>query len=221
MKNIILLVIILLLSSLSILYSKPIELHLIQLNWSWTIAKLTPYLFYIVEGLMLFFIFKKTLKLSNYLKLIILVLAFVLPFLIGFAFNPIYQGDFSKQGVLSFTKPSDKDIADYDLLVYTIPGCPFCHESTFFANLMQKRVPSLRINYIVCTTDSAQIEPYRINLDKKINVSLAENPTKASQTAGGSFPAFLLIKNNKAIQKWSNDQFGVRAKDLVEASAKE
>jgi hypothetical protein len=104
MKNIILLVIILLLSSLSILYSKPIELHLIQLNWSWTIAKLTPYLFYIVEGLMLFFIFKKTLKLSNYLKLIILVLAFVLPFLNRLYFNPIYEGDFSKQGTTKFHK---------------------------------------------------------------------------------------------------------------------
>jgi hypothetical protein len=221
MKNIILLVIILLLSSLSILYSKPIELHLIQLNWSWTIAKLTPYLFYIVEGLMLFFIFKKTLKLSNYLKLIILVLAFVLPFLIGFIFNPIYEGAFSKQGITSFKAASKKDMQGVDLVVITIPECRFCRESTIYCNLMLKRNPNLKIRYIVCTKDTNQIQPYQDKLDKKIDVALAEDPNQAAKTAGGSFPAFLLIKNNKAIQKWSNDQFGVRAKDLVEASAKE
>lgn len=201
-----------------IVFFKKIEKFLIDLNFSWTLSKLTPYILLVIFGVLLMMLMKKYLKMNNYLKMIMLILCGVLPFIIGFIFNPIYEGDFSKQGITSFAATSKKDIQGVDLVVLTIPGCPFCHESTIYSNLMQTRNPKLKIRYIVCAKDSNQIQPYQDKLDKKIEVLLAEDPNQAAKTAGGSFPAFLLIKNNKAIQKWSNDQFGVRAKDMVETA---
>jgi len=162
-------------------------------------------------------IVKKVLIKNKLLKILTQLIVIVLPFLVGFAVNPIFQGDFSKQGVTNFEKANSNDVKNTNLVVLTIPGCPFCHESTIYSNLMQKRNPNLKIRYIVCAKDSNQIEPYRNKLDKKIEVVLAENPNMSAKSAGGSFPAFLLIQNNKAVLKWSNDQFGVRAKDLVES----
>lgn len=201
-----------------IVFFKKIEKFLIDLNFSWTLSKSTPYILLIIFGVLLMMSMKKYLKMNSYLNLVMLIVGGVLPFIIGFIFNPIYEGDFSKQGITSFTATSKKDIQGVDLVVITIPGCRFCHESTIYSNLIQKRNPDLKIRYIVCAKDSNQIEPYRDKLDKKIAVVLAEDPNQAAKTAGGSFPAFLLIQNNKAIQKWSNDQFGVRAKDMVEAA---
>lgn len=214
-------VIALILNIVIIIFFKKIEKFLIDLNFSWTISKSIPYLFLMIFGILLMFSLKKRLKIGNVLKQIILVLVAVCPFMIGFTMNPIYEGDFSKQGTTNFEAPNKKDFSGVDLVVITIPGCPYCHESTFYSNLMHKRNPKLKIKYIVCAKDTNQIQPYRDKLDKNIEVALAEDPNQAAKTAGGSFPAFLLIQNNKAIQKWSNDQFGVRAKDLVESVTKQ
>jgi hypothetical protein len=218
MKNIYLLLILLVITSGSLIYSKAIELFLINQNFSWTFSKIIPYFLLVLEGILLGLIAKRMLKSKKIIKLGVQFICIIFPFLTGFALNPIYQGDFSKNGSTNVVNAKNDKFKGYDLVVITITGCPFCHESTFYANKMLQRNPKLKIKYLVCNNNEAETKPYREKLDKKIAVELAQTPQQMAQTAGGSFPAFILIKENKAIQKWSNDQFGVRAKDLVESA---
>ena len=207
-------IIVTVLTAITIYFFKPFESALLNLNFSWTFSKALPYLLLIVEGVLLSYYTGKILKIR--LKIILQILMLVLPFVIAFALNPIYQGDFSKNGSLPKIKELPIDFKNVDLVVVTIPGCPFCHESAYNSNLMLKRNPKLKIRYIVCNTNLQELKPYREKLDSKIEVVLASDPTLLSQIAEGSFPSFFYLKTNKVIEKWSNDQFGVRAKDLVE-----
>lgn len=219
MKKIISFVVLNLVLVLILLFFAKIEAFFLDtLHFSWTFSKVIPYLLLLILG----FVWSKKLlsfiplKRVLVLRIIRIALIFV-PFAIGFALHPIYEGDFSKNGSDLATTISYSEIKKTDLLVITIPNCPYCYEAIGRLKKMKQRNPKLRITYVVCTSDKKLIETYKKEVDGVFKVTTAKNPEKMAELAGFSFPAFVQFKENKPVYRWSNSQFGVRAIDLIES----
>lgn len=205
----------------SILFAfKSLESNLLEGNFSWTISKSLPYLVLVMGGILLAYSFAKAFKMkSGILKALVVILLIVAPFGIGFAMHPIYEGDFSSEG---------KEISDskleidkkYDLLVITIPDCPYCLESIFRLKLIKKRNPSIKILFSVCTSEEQKLSLYKELIAGDFDIETARDLEASIKLAEGSFPAFVHMKKGIPVYKWSNDQFGAGAIDELEAEIK-
>lgn len=209
-----------LLSVLLIFFSKNLDGLLVSWNYSWTFSKVIPYLLLIIFG----FLIARKLKMffllpSKILRKILFWGVLVFPFAIGFIFNPIYQGDFSKEGTTFAKSESPRELTKYDLTVLSIPDCPYCHEAVGTINMIQARNPEMKIKFIVCSSEKRQLDPYKAKLHSAIKVVLAKDIKAISEINKGSFPSFITPQENE-IYIWSNDSFGVRAKDFLENSIK-
>lgn len=214
------LLILILTSTIGIIFFKDIEYFMLYLNFSWTLSKITPYFVLIVLGLLL--AKKSSRKLIfkvPFLNKILLLLIILSPFAIGFAIHPIYEGDFSKTGNELKTKEIS-DFKNYDFIVLTIPGCKYCHESVSMINKIQERNSNMQIKYIVCNKDMKEISPFSKNLNQNIKVNLVEDIDVILKINNGKFPCFIMNKKN-SIYFWFNNQFGTRAKDFLEQNFKE
>lgn len=193
------------------------ESYLLESGLSWTMSKILPYLAMILLGIVLWIIAKKLLKSVNkYLRLILLLVVFIAPFLLYFVQSPIYQGDFTNNGTLVDQTDATAELTGKKLVVITIPGCPFCYEAIDQLRVMKDRVPALEVEYIVCSSDSTTMDWYQEKGGDFIAVRLAENKDEMAKLAQHAFPTFVLVDNKKALKTWSNDSFGVFAKDEVE-----
>ncbi len=190
----------------------------LNLGMSHTISKTIPYLLSILVGLYLARIIFKSQRVKNKIaKLIVAILAFIVPFGIYFAFNPIYEGDFSEDGKEIKIRNATTTSVKNGLLVLTIPGCPYCFESISSLKQMKNRNPELNIIFAVTgSKDTLVLKDYRKEVGGVFPVQLLPNSIALSSEIGSKFPAFIMVKNGSAIYSWSNDQFGVRAKDRVE-----
>lgn len=203
---------------LFITFFKRIELISLNLGLSWTFSKILPYFILGLSGVLLFMQFIK-INFNKFLKLIIGSIILLLPFLIGFILNPIYEGDFSKQGASIKTNFSPKDFKNNGLMVVTIPDCPFCFGAIEKLKILKRRNPQLKIEFVVCSTNKQSIQNYIKEINGEFSIRLANNPENLAKTAGFKFPAFIKVQNKKPIYKWSNDEFGVRAIDDFESSS--
>ena len=114
----------------------------------------------------------------------------------------------------------NNDFNENGLSVLSIPGCHFCSESIEKLKKIKKRNPKLSITFIVLSRDLRALTKYKKEINGVFKLKLASNPDNFAVLAQLKFPAFLIIKNKKPIYRWSNDQFGVRAIDLLEAIKK-
>jgi hypothetical protein len=201
---------------ISILFFKKLELLLLNFNFSWTISKIFPFALVVTLSFLLFWKLKKLNLIRNrILNYLLFIVFFVLPFGIAFALNPIYEGDFSIEGK-SILPQDPRDFKGNDFIVITIPGCKYCHESTEMINLLQERNPDLKIKFLVCSSNEKELQAYRKKLLPKVNVSLSLNIGSILNVNQGKFPSFVLNREGK-YTIWDNNNFGVRARDLVEA----
>jgi thioredoxin-related protein len=200
-----------------------IEQWVINSNFSWTSAKIAPYLLLVIFGVLIarwlskFFIYKIISNRIKFLRPIVFVVITAIPFVIGFVLNPIYEGDFSKQGTEIQNQESINDFRKVDLAVITIPGCPYCYHSISKLKQLKARNPEMRIKFIVCTSNNEDLKDYIAEGGKEIVVTKTKNIETLSKMAEGKFPTFVMINNNKATYSWSNDQFGCLALDQLES----
>jgi thioredoxin-related protein len=200
-----------------------IEQWVINSNFSWTSAKIAPYLLLVIFGVLIarwlskFFIYKIISNRIKFLRPIVFVVITAIPFVIGFVLNPIYEGDFSKQGTEIQNQESINDFRKVDLAVITIPGCPYCYHSISKLKQLKARNPEMRIKFIVCTSNNEDLKDYIAEGGKEIVVTKTKNTENLSKMTEGKFPTFVMVKNNKAIYSWSNDQFGCLALDQLES----
>lgn len=211
------------LSTLTLIYFKSINEYLLEYGFSWTFSKMLPYLLLVVSGVFMFISKMFSVSAIKFLvpklpavKFLLYFIYLLGPFTIGFAINPIYEGDFAMDGTEIAESISLKEFKNADLVVITIPGCPFCFESITDLKKIQARKPSMKIHFVVCSTEKSSLSYYKKEIDGAFKCSLASDAEKMMQLAEGTFPTFVLIKDKKAVSKWSNNQFGVRAKDLIE-----
>ena len=184
---------------------------LLDLGMSWTWSKALPYVLFLLLGFMLYFGFRSKLK-KRAFKLTFILMT-ILPVTVYFLFNPIYEGDFSN----NYREAKlEKDLRKNELSVIAIPNCPYCAESIDRLNRMVERTNVKRINFIVLTEDKQALKQYEQMASKKIKVSALSDFPKYAQLTNGRFPSFVYVSSPK-MRVWSNDGFGVRAIDWVEA----
>jgi hypothetical protein len=204
-------------SIVTILFFNQINIILIDLNFSWTVSKMSPYILLLISGAMFFALFTGIIF-NKIISLILRFLLLILPFIIGFIFHPIYEGDFSNNSVTPNDKVNNFEKINNGLSVVAIAGCPFCLESIGKLKLIKKRNPKLNIDFIVCTKDIKIVKDYQKIAGNSINVRLAQNSDSLAGLVGWRFPTFLEKKNDKLSLQWSNDNFGVRAVDQFESN---
>lgn len=155
---------------------------------------------------------------SRWLKFSLKIVLLILPFSIGFAFHPIYEGDFALKGQKVLTNHSKSDFKKNGLTVVAIVDCPFCFSSISKLKMIKKRNPNIAIDFVVCTKDKNYITNYIKEAEGVFKIRLAENPDSLALIAGWRFPTFIKVENKKPVYLWSNDQFGVRAIDQLESN---
>lgn len=178
-------------------------------------SKSLPFVLMLVLGILLVYLIRRKLK-KRWMRNASFVLL-LLPVVIYFIVNPIYNGDFSNDFRVENVDSTTKEIKKGTLTVITIPGCPFCLESIPTLKIMKDRVESKKdINFIVCSSQRSDLKKYKAESKGKLKVKLAKNIDAMAKLAGGSFPAFVYTSKSGEMTVWSNDGFGVVAKDWVE-----
>ena len=179
----------------------------------WTLSKITPYMLTIVGGLFLTYLFSKISGRIRFIRFFV----WIIPFGIFFILNPIYEGDFSNNYRVVHLKNDLINSKEKQLLVITIPGCPFCLASIQTMKQIKKRVPTLKVKYIVCSSDSLTVKPYSREINRTFPISTTQNPKEWAEICQGKFPSYVLV-TKKGTRIWSNDNFGSLAKDELEKS---
>jgi hypothetical protein len=193
------------------------ESFLLNLGLSFTLSKLIPYLFSLVFGLILTFLFLKKSKKNGIglvPKLLISSVLVVAPFLIYFAIHPIYQGDFSNN---SYSVASTIDFPKKkQLTIIALANCPYCIQSIEASKLLKKKNPAISIEYWVLSNNPMHQLKYKKLLGNTAQVKLkARISDELAVIAKGSYPTFVISNKHKAIKVWNNDSFGVMAMDEV------
>ena len=182
----------------------------LELGFSWTLAKLTPYALMVLLGFILIYTFHSRIQ-HKVKKWILISILGVLPFVVYFSIYPIYQGDFSNK---HFTpKQLERFPQKLTLSIVVLPGCPYCHETISFMNALISREPKLHIRYVVVSESMAPLSLFSSKLDKRISVIRAKNQKNWIIMAQGGFPCMMISEHSKIIYAWENDFFGVRAID--------
>ena len=212
--------IILIISGFTIYSFKSFEMELLNGGFSWTMSKLLPYVTAVIEGLLLAYTFSKGFKFkSKIVKVLAVLLLFAAPFAAVFVLHPIYEGDFSSEGT-EIKADTLKVDEKYDLLVVTIPDCPFCLESIFRLKQIKKRNPEVKMLFSVCTTNKQKLSLYKQLIAGDFDIEMAKDIDASVKLADAHFPTFVQLKKGLPVYKWSNDQFGAGAMDEFESGIK-
>jgi len=205
------------LTLINLLKFQQIEQSLLKSGVSWTFSKIFPYVSLLILGfLMGWWLSRRLMFRVKYVRAIVFWAVFIIPFVIGFILHPIYEGDFAQQAVELTDSPKLKEFKNTDLVVITIPDCPYCFGAIAKLKLIKERNPDMRISFVVCSSDKNTLKPYKEEAGNAIKVSNAKNIETLSQIAEMRFPSFVFVKNNQPVCRWTNDQFGVRAIDKLE-----
>lgn len=193
-----------------------IETFFLDFGLSWSISKALPYIIALLLGLFLLLLFNKIHFKKKWPKRISSIFVFLVPLSVYFAIYPIYEGDFSNQGI----KPTSqiKFPASKALTVVVLPDCPYCYQSISLINKLKSRNPNMPINYWVVSSDTL---PPKAGILSKIptqyHVYQRHDITEMSQLVLGTFPCYVLSDSGNVQKVWNNNQFGVRALDEIEA----
>lgn len=188
------------------------ETIFLDLGFSWTAAKLIPYLMMALLGFILVYTFHRKIQ-HRVKKWLSMSLLCFLPFGTYFAFYPIYQGDFVNVHFLP--KQLDKFPSKLTLTIVVLPSCPYCHETITLMNHLKDSYPKLHIRYVVVAESKQAMQVFRSKLNPKIGVQLSKTPKDWIIMAQGGFPCMILSKDKKMIYAWENGHFGVRAIDDI------
>jgi len=184
-------------------------------NFSWVAAKLGPYVYFLVLGLLFGLLVVWKLKFKGHVRILFLISIPIVSLSLYFAFYPIYLGDFSNERKCLNRDSSMSEFKENRLIVLSLPGCPYCLESMERMRIVKQRHPSVTIEYKVCHGDSSALRWFQKKGKNDFEYSLASDVKMTSKLAAGLYPTYVL--SNKSILKvWSVEQFGMSAIDEVE-----
>lgn len=188
-----------------------IELFLLRLGASFSVAKFFPFLVLVLIGIslsLLFFRLPLLKFMPKLLKLIpILCLTFA-PATIYFIYYPIYEGD-----IYDLSETPKHKVAlniDSELVVFALPGCKYCTASAQLMNNIQPYL-SCKIGFWILGSDSSDVKTYKKLLNKNIHCELGPERDDILELTKGQFPTFFMIKNHQIQKVWHNNGFGVSA----------
>jgi hypothetical protein len=180
---------------------------------SFTASKFLPYFLTVFLGIVFSKLLYRHISASKIIRNIFTALITILPFGIYFAIHPIYQGDFSNEGVLIKKKlvlPKDKD-----LLIVALADCPYCIQSQETIKLIHQKNKKIKAEYLIVNGTKQDSIRYARRLLGFASCRTIKNSVPLLQTIQGSFPSFILVRKGKLNKVWSNNTFGVRAWDEV------
>ena len=189
------------------------ETLLNNLGLSFTLSKFIPYLLTILIGIVCAKLLSKHISASKIIRNIFITLITILPFGIYFAINPIFQGDFSNEGVL--IKKKLELPKNNDLLIIALADCPYCIQSQETVKLIHQKKTKIKAEYLIVNGTKQDSIRYARMLLGFASCRTVKNSVPLIQTIQGSFPSFILVQNGKLNKVWSNNTFGVRAWDEV------
>lgn len=204
----------LIITALVVVFHGKIEHLFFDAGASWTLAKLIPYIVVLSSATTTLLLSIRTFKSKKIIGILIGAFIFSTAIGVDFYFHKIYQGDFSNDSVS--VQSSNVQIEPNSITVIAIPGCPFCHGSIEMLKVMKQRNPSLKINFLVCSSDSTSLEQYQKPIDQKFNLALLYDLEELSRLKINSFPTFIFTDRQGNKSLWLNDTFGNPAKDYVE-----
>jgi thiol-disulfide isomerase/thioredoxin len=191
------------------------ETILLDLGFTWTLAKYFPFLLAIFVG-WLFFRWVKKIHINKWILFPLLALVFCLPFVTYFFFYPIYQPDLYNQSYRPKTLLNEPPKGT-TLAVVVLPGCPYCMQTTAVMNRLAKQNKNLKIAYYMVSEDPIAQKTLRKQLDKRISIRYTKDATLWMLAAEGVFPSYLLFDNKQLKRAWHNTTFGVLALDELRA----
>jgi hypothetical protein len=190
-----------------------LESFLLQIGFSWTAAKFTPYVLTLVLGYLVFRLISK-FQIKTWLKLSLMALGFCLPFLTYFAFYPIYEADLKAKTFKPLQTGMELPIVK-TLVIVILPGCPYCIETIELSKKIVELNSKIKIQYLLASEDQEGFQYFRKRLPSNIGVKMAQNSMLCMLMAQGEFPSYFLVANGKVKKAWHNTQFGVRALDQI------
>lgn len=198
-----------------------IEVFFLSNNFSWVAAKLGPYVYFLVLGLLFSLLVVWKLKFKGHVRILFLISLPLVMFSLYFSFYPIFQGDFSKEKKVFKRNESMIELKENRLIILSLPGCPYCLESMERMRIVKQRHPEITIEYKVCHGDSSAIRWFqnlygeRYKGKNDFDYSLASDVKMTSKLAAGLYPTYILT-NKSSLKVWSVEQFGMSAIDEVE-----
>lgn len=190
---------------------------LLHSDVSWTLSEWAYYILLLLLGAAVAGWYMLNYRATSVWKRIVVgLLALVVPVAIGFVQHPIYEDMVWNMAHDMSAEQAMPDYADVDLVVIAIADCPYCKRAVSEMNALYERDPSLRMRMVVCTADSSWLEPYVLDANQDIEVTMASDKNRLATHAGGHFPAYVLVKDGKPVCRWSNNEWGPLAKDIVE-----
>lgn len=206
----------LLIALCSAFFLENLENLLLAINASWTLAKILAYvlllLFCLLSAVYLYNLLKPWSKSLRLLMASLLLCGF---FAFGFYRHPIYQGDFDNTYQTESVEMQRLDSAN--LLVLTIPDCPYCKESIMRMNRLQQRNPDIKITYLVLSREESKLTYYSERLNPKIHLKLIEATPEFMKLSAGKFPSFL-VQHKTQTRVYHNNGLGTRALDFIESA---
>jgi hypothetical protein len=192
----------------------PLENYWVDVNICWVYAKFLPFLFILLFSLLLFYFFQKKIVSKN--KILVTITCFiflVIPFSSYFYFFPVYRGDIfdlaeKPQTSIKFSK-------NKKLVIFVLPDCSYCHESKFFIEKLIKRNPTIEIEIWICGIESDSY--YESIKSQKLKIRPYSEFNKIISLTQGIFPTYAISEKQKLVNSWTNQSFGARSLDEIEA----
>lgn len=189
------------------------ETFFINLGLSYTWSKLLPYLLMTILGIAIgIYVFRKG---KTTLMKIAAFVIMIVPFGIYFAVNPIYQGDFTNESRIVNRTADMDELTGEKLVMIAMPGCPYCMQAIDLLKALKKQHPEVQIEFIVTSSEPANLEPYTKKINGAFPSRAATNPEAMAKLAEGRFPSFVLVDEEDPFEVWNNNTFGVCALDEV------
>lgn len=190
------------------------ELFLLDLGFSFTLAKAFPHFLFCLFGIVLAVLIFKKINLTGFKRWTVFILLLIQPETLYFSLSPWYYGDLFNVGVQEKTTmvlPKDKR-----LIVVADPGCHSCIASTESVRIWAPYV-NVPIQYMLLSTDSTDLDFFNRLLPQNVTCSLSQDSPKLLQLVKGYFPSFVLIDRGQVQKVWNNNVFGARALDEINA----
>jgi hypothetical protein len=187
---------------------------LLNINLSWFSVRIMPFiLIQSIAILVCSLLIKTRIFNLRILKITFFTIIFCGPISIYFYFYPIYRGDLFELGGRPNTKiefPKQKK-----LVVFVLPDCPYCHESIYFIEKLLKRNSNMEIEIWICGNQEDSF--YNSNHSKKLKISRINEFERTLHLTQGIFPTYTISEKQKLVKRWTNQSFGVRSLDEIEA----
>ena len=180
---------------------------------SFTASKFLPYFLIVFLGLFFSKLLYRHISASKIIRILFITLITILPFGIYFAINPIFQGDFSNEGVL--IKKKLELPKNNDLLIIALADCPYCIQSQETVKLIHQKNTKIKAEYLIVNGTKQDSIRYARMLNGFASCRTMKNSIPLLQSIQGHFPSFILVRKGKLNKVWSNNTFSVRAWDEV------